>query len=443
MKKDLNSEKLSEKNDDILTIIDEKKNEYISFLQKLVKNSKYGEEHLQSVIAKKLNTLGCSVEILKLFPTQLQPEKEFALENKIEVTKRISVVGKKSGSSKGKSLLFFAHPDSEPVEDIEKWSHEPFSAEIEEEKMFGWGVADDLSGVAIMIGSLDAIITSNMPIMGDLFFCSTASKRNARGILAILKKGYTADAAIYLHPAETGIGLQEIKNLATGKLDFKIKIIGKAPDTNEPGHTTRAHLGVNPIEKAMQIVKELKKLDDKRGKNVYHALIEKEIGRSTNLLISYINSGNGNRLSAMPAECIIGGTLTFPPNEELEHVKREIINVIKLFAKNDEWYKKKPPKIEWIFGSQGAEVPQEHPLYRSVSNSIKTVTGITPSSNPLHGASDIRNPMLYRGIPTVGFGPLAGNLSQNKLTDEWISIPEYIDAIKVCARLILSWCNEK
>ena len=53
-----------------------------------------------------------------------------------------------------------------------------------------------------MIAALDSVIDAGLWSRGDLYLCSTPSKGNARGVLAVLDKGYLADAAIYIHPAD-------------------------------------------------------------------------------------------------------------------------------------------------------------------------------------------------------------------------------------------------
>jgi acetylornithine deacetylase len=57
----------------------------------------------------------------------------------------------------------------------------------------------------------------------------------------------------------------------------------------------------------------------------------------------------------------------------------------------------------------------------------------------LHSASDIRNPKLFRDIPSVGIGPLAGDLTQAGGHDEWVDVEDYIRAIKICAKIIVDW----
>jgi len=83
------------------------------------------------------------------------------------------------------------------------------------------------------------------------------------------------------------------------------------------------------------------------------------------------------------------------------------------------------------------------PLYQTVSRIIQAVTDKEPYVNPLHSASDIRNPILHSGIPTLGFGPLSGNLAQNGDHDEWVDLPDYIRAIKITAQTIAVWCQDQ
>jgi acetylornithine deacetylase len=441
--KRLNKRLVSWDIEDLYEKIEKNKNRHIAFLQQLIQAQKGGEETVQALVAKKFKELGCEVETLRIKPTSLKFKYQFAAEDAIPDKKRISVVGKYPGSGNGRSLLMFAHPDSEDVRLTERWTHDPFTGEIDQGKIYGWGVADDLSGVAVMTEALSALLASDHEPGGDVILCSTPAKKNAQGVIALLSRGYVADASIYLHPAESGVGMREIKAIASGLLQFRIIIRGQVPNTTEPGKTAFAHLGVNPITKANLIIQALQKLDMVRGERVHHRSLEEKIGRSTNLLISHISSGSANGLTQVPVECTLGASLTFPPGEELKSVMKEIEDCVSDVVKEDTWLKEHPPVFDWIFGSQGVEVPVEHPLYQTVSSAIREVTGEEPFVNPLHSASDIRNPNLFAGIPTVGYGPLGGDLSQNGNHDEWVDVADYIRAIKITARTILEWGKGK
>ena len=83
---------------------------------------------------------------------------EFASAQAIDAGERESVVARFTGTGGGRSLIFFAHPDGEPVAGTERWKRDPFAGVVEGGRIHGWGAADDLCGVAIMIEGLRAAL---------------------------------------------------------------------------------------------------------------------------------------------------------------------------------------------------------------------------------------------------------------------------------------------
>jgi acetylornithine deacetylase len=421
--------------------IDQNRESHLEFLRELIRAQPGGEEAVQSVVASRFRELGLDVETLRLPPTSLSPSLEFASDEAIDMRDRVTVVGRLRGTGPGRSLLLFGHPDGEPITDesLSNWRHDPFEGEVENGRVYGWGVADDLAGVAIMAEAVAAVLRTVGPPRGDLVLGSTPAKRNARGILGLLNQGYRADAALYLHPAESEVGLKDIKAVTSGMLQFRITVKGRAPDTPEPGQTAFTHLAVNAVDKAGLVHRALNDLDDHRGERVHHPALDGAVGRSTNLLISYLSCGVGGRTTRVPTTCVIEASATFPPDEEMPDVQREILDAVDQVSQGDEWLAANPPDVEWLFGAQGVEVPADHPLYQTVHRAVAEVTGIEPKVNPLHSASDIRNPRLFSDIPSVGIGPLAGDLTQAGGYDEWVDVEEYFQAIKICAKIIVDW----
>ena len=68
------------------------------------------------------------------------------------------------------------------------------------------------------------------------------------GVSALLHGGLRADAAVYLHPAESGVGMREIKAFCLGQLDFRITVQGRPPPTNEISHLAFTHQATNPAD---------------------------------------------------------------------------------------------------------------------------------------------------------------------------------------------------
>jgi acetylornithine deacetylase len=421
--------------------IDENREAHLGFLQKLIRAQAGGEEAVQALVAARFEELGLEVETLRLSPIQLSPELEFAPEESIDRTPRISVVGRLRGTGGGKSLLFFGHPDGEPQteESLAGWEHDPFGGEVEDGRVYGWGAADDLTGVAIMAEAVAAVLQTVGKPRGDILLGSTPAKRSARGILGVLNEGYHADAAVYLHPAESEEGLEDIKAITSGMLQFRIVVLGEPPDTREPGQTAFAHVAVNAVEKAGIVGNALRELGERRAERVHYPPLEAAVGRSTNLMISHMSCGSEGRTTRVPTSCVMEGSVTFPPHERLLEVREEILDAIEEAVQGDGWLRDHPPEVEWLFGTQGVEVASDHPLYQVVRKAVMGVTGVEPKVNPLHSASDIKNPKLFSNIPSVGIGPLAGDLTQAGGYDEWVDVEDYIRAVKICAQIIVDW----
>lgn len=412
----------------------------VDLLRDLVTAQRGGEEAVQAVISRRLEAAGCEVAVRDYDPANVPVKGEFALDTARNPEPRSAVVGTLPGDPALPSLLMFAHPDGEPVGDTSSWRRDPFAGEIDGDRFYGWGVADDLAGCAAAVLAIEKAAAANMS-MGRAVFASTPSKRYARGVAALLHGGLTADASLYLHPAESGVGMREIKAVASGQLEFRIEVAGRAPDTTEPGHTAFSHMAQNPIDKALVLRTALMALAADRASRIRHPLIEADVGRATNIHISRIACGEMRRLSRIEDSCTLGGAISFPPGETLDEVKAEIAGAVDRAASADPWLRDHPPKITWVTGVTGAEVPADHPLYRTTAAAVTRVTGDTPHVNPMHTSSDIRNPMVEAGIPCVGLGCLGGDLSQNDGHDEWIDVADFLRMVDVTAAIVADWCG--
>ena len=140
---------------------EESRERVIGFLGDLVRAQRQGEAAVQALVSARLADIGCTIEDLTYDPVGLMLKDEFASELAIDAGERVSVIGRYPGANGGRSLIMYAHPDGEPVARTEEWTHDPFAAEIDAGRMYGWGVADDLMGVAAGVCALDVIAASS------------------------------------------------------------------------------------------------------------------------------------------------------------------------------------------------------------------------------------------------------------------------------------------
>ncbi len=412
----------------------------IALLRDLIAAQSGGEAAVQDVVSRRLRAAGCTVAAHDYDPAEVEVKGEFALDAARATERRTAIVGTLEGDPGLPSLLMFAHPDGEPIGDTSDWRHDPFAGEIDGGRLYGWGVADDLAGCAAAVLAIEKAAAGNIPL-GRTVFASTPSKRYARGVAALLHGGLTADASLYLHPAESGVGMREIKAVASGHIEFRVTVTGRAPDTTEPGHTAFSHLGENPVDKALVVRAALMDLAEARAARVRHPQIEAVVGRSTNIMVSRIATGEMRRLARFEQTCTLGCAVSFPPGETLGDIRAEITEAVNGAAARDPWLKHHPPEIVWVTGVTGGEVSADHPLYLTAAGAVSRITGDAPHVNPMHTSSDIRNPIVEAGIPCVGLGCLGGDLSQNDRHDEWIDVADFARMVDVTVAIVTDWCG--
>ena len=185
----------------------------IALLRDLIATQREGEAAVQARLAATFRALGLQVETVTFRPSDVPLVSEFGAAGE----ERQAVVARLSAAGQGRSLLFFAHPDSEPLAGLETWRHDPFAGTVTDGRLHGWGVADDLAGVAAMAAAAMLLQRAGVRPLGEVIFASTPSKRHARGVTALLHRGLAADAAIYLHPANRAPALPRSRPSLPGR----------------------------------------------------------------------------------------------------------------------------------------------------------------------------------------------------------------------------------
>ena len=426
-------------NDAIKALVRANAEPVIAELRALVRVAEEDSEAVQTYVGRQLAAAGAVVDDVRYRPRDVVVDYELGAPSPIEGDARY-VVGTFGSGSDG--VLFWAHSDSEPV-DPEGWTRPLFDAVVESGRMYGWGIGDDLVGVAMMLAVARLQREHAFLGSGSVSFASVPSKRRAQAIIHALDRGYGGAGTVYLHPAESGVGLGEIKAIASGLLRFRVRVFGRPPETLEPGHTVFLHTGVDPVPIAADLIQAFAQWGEERAARVHYPPVHDAIGRSTNVHVSHIQAGRPDRLSKVPPFVDLSFSCTFPPTERLASVQAEVSSVIDEVGTGHAWLRERPCEVTWLVGIQGAETPLASAVYQSTFRAIVEATGREPHVNTLHAASDIRNPVLHKGIPTVGIGPLVGGLTVSGGVDEWADVDDYVRGVEVVARVAADFARER
>ncbi len=412
----------------IVETIDANRDNAIAFLQQMIAiPSVTGDEkRIQMFLSEYMTKLGLKVnmwesdwEALKKHPGYIPVERGYE--------DRPNIVATWKGSGGGKSLLLNGHTDVIPVGNGEGWSDDPWSAKIKEGRIYGRGSCDMKSGVASHILAVEYLKAAGVKLKGDVLINVVIDEEvSGHGTLDTVIRGYSADAGISGETSELAV-----QPACIGRIWFEIEIQGKAAGIQ------RRYQGVSGIELGYKITKAVEALEAKRVATIKHPLYPKAID-ALPCMIGAFHSGNFP--SSFPATCLLKGSMATVPGEDHEGVKKSLVEHIAKAAAQDPWMKDHPPKVRFVgYDAQASEIPRNHPIVETVSRNYTEVTGRQPEISGRQGAADTRFLNLYGNTPTVIFGP--GSTAVMHSDDEYVSIADYVTAIKVMALSIYDWCG--
>ncbi len=416
-------------------IVRENKDEYIDFLAKLVQTDTQvighgvlgGKEKAgQEIIKQKLSDLGFEIDEFLVDDEKIKkyPGANLGHDNR----DRPNIVGTLKGTGGGKSLILNGHIDTMPFGDREKWSHDPFLGQVQDDVLYGLGSTDMKASLAAMVMAAQTIKALGYQLKGDLIIQSVVDEEGGgNGTLACVERGYTADAAIVGEPTQLNIQPAHM-----GFLFHEIVVEGQSL------HSSQLWNGVNAIDKAIKIYQALKDLEHRWLMTERHPLLP---GPTINL--GEIKGGIAG--SVVPGSCTLKTCLHYQPNqcETYEHtrerVNREVLETIERVAKGDEWLEKHPPQVSVYQEGFPFETSVTHPLVHEMKRVIGEVLNKEAVIEGMPAGCDARLLAGFANIPTIIVG--CGDPRQCHCIDESVPVSQFLSLIEIYVQFIISWCG--
>ncbi|MBO7677994.1 MAG: M20 family metallopeptidase, partial [Erysipelotrichaceae bacterium] len=336
-------------------------------------------------------------------------------------------IRKKDGAKK--SLMLFGHIDTE-TEDYFGEFDDPYKSEEKDGKIFGLGAADDKGGIVMMLEAVEAALSIDKDLDYDLTVLSILGKHSgAFGALSAMMNGYSGNCSLYIHPAETGHGFQEIKNISLGLLDMKLTVYGK------PGipHDDLSQ-GINANLVMVKAIRILEDYSNRKREECIFDLGSFKGQPSFILNIGSISSKGDYGTICEEAECKIRCRFFMPL--KIYDVYSEIEKLLKEKLDGD-WILEKGRTL-----AEPAMVSNEDPFVKYVERSISEVEGNREFIHQYHGGSDVRFPVLYGNSRCVGIGPYCELPLKNSGNKEWIDIDNYLKGIAILTTIMLNYGKE-
>ncbi|WP_408958923.1 ArgE/DapE family deacylase [Natrinema sp. 74] len=417
--------------------IEDKRDDLIDLLGELIDQRPVtgNEKPAQEVIASRLDSRGLDVDTWEPNADELRDHPGFFETSSYAeygYEARPNVAATKDGVGDGRSLTLSGHVDVVPVDDDE-WTDDPWTATVEDGRLYGRGSNDMLGGVASIVIAFEALDELGIDLAGDLTLQTTIEEEagGPGGVLSALERGYRPDAAIIAEPS----GLPNIGMASAGVMYFRVTVPGAS------AHAARGYAGVNAIGNAATVYRALDELDRKRKSRIsYEPAVRqnpKLDGHETNLNVGAIDGGDWP--STVPSSAVLEGRIGWPPGETREEVRAEVEAAIQAVTENDEWLAEHPPELEW-FGWNAAphELDTDDEIVRVARENAETVTGGQTTFGGGSGGNDERFYNRYYDIPCPSVGPRGANIHG---ADEYVEIESLVETAQTLALTAIDWCG--
>ncbi len=169
-----------------------------------------------------------------------------ALGFEVELDRFGSVLGMRRGSRLGPTVLLDAHLDTVPVTDPAAWTHDPFGAELDQDRLWGRGAADTKGSLAAMLCAVAAL--EDFP--GTLLLSASVCEENlTSAALNHVLDRHPADLVLVGEPTSLRLGVAQ-----KGRAGLVVEARGRS------AHTSRPELGDNAIYKLMKALTRIRAL---------------------------------------------------------------------------------------------------------------------------------------------------------------------------------------
>jgi len=335
----------------------------------------------------------------------------------------LPIVLARLGKPDGRRLILVGHVDVVPIGDPATWSHDPWAAERDGDRLYGRGAVDMKGGVASILGVFQAIKRSGLEdrFAGEVLFASVPSEEDGgQGMLAAIHAGVTGDMAVITEPTALDIVVAH-----AGAITFRLTVPGRA------AHASVRREGVSALDNLQTLARAL--LADETARN----------GAETDPLMTVhglpyatiIGKVSGGDWASTVIDRIVAeGRYGVKLGQTWRDAERDLLRCIDDANESDPFLRDHPATVELTGGKfSSARIPADHPLPVGLASVAGAMLG---HEIELHGepyGADMRLLVNEGRTPTVIFGP--GEKTVAHSADEWVSI----DQVVTCARTLAAW----
>lgn len=326
-----------------------------------------------------------------------------------------NVLGRVGDSSTSRRLLFCGHFDVYPPS--KSWSFEPFSAPVRDGRVYGPGATDMKGGTTAMVVAATVLSSLGLPHGGEMTLLAVPNHfEGGEGTRRFLATGQKAEGGVVCEPTDLDLCPSQ-----RGILYMTVHIKGVS------AHSTAAHIGVNAIEKMVPLIAALRSDSFTRpGKDAF--------GPEKIVNVSMVKGGL--RRCLIPEDCILTVDVRFSPSTTAAGVLADVRAILDRLHQADPSFRASvEPEETCVRNPRSPMDWVRHPIVDAVGDAHAAFSDRVPD-RVCHPAWPDTPVMIEAGIPSVTYGPGSKFCYWD---DEYVSVDEYLQAIRVYATTAATW----
>jgi succinyl-diaminopimelate desuccinylase len=312
---------------------------------------------------------------------------------------RPNVLARLRGSQEGPTLTYCSHIDVVPAGEHSLWDHDPYEAEIVDNRLHGRGSADAKGPVAAALEAVAVLRESGVPLAGLLELALVADEETMGfcGAGALVEEGILRpDYAIVGEPTSL-----RVVHAQRGACWMRITTSGKA------GHGSAPERGVSAIKHMAEIILHL----EAALPDVSHPVLG---GPSINVGVI----SGGAKVNIVPASCTVEvDRRSVPPETEAS----VIASVEEAIERARARFENIDASVEMTFYGEPFEVEKDSPVVRAMARATEQACDRPAELMGFRGASDARF-LAAAGAEVIVCGP--GDITLAHTAGESVDLDE-------------------
>lgn len=318
----------------------------------------------------------------------------------------------------GPLFCFAGHTDVVPTGPLTEWTSPPFTPTVRDGRLYGRGAADMKGGIAAFVTALERYLHTVQAPAARIALLITSDEEGpavdgtCRVIEHLQANGETIDWCLVGEPSSAEQLGDTVRHGRRGSLNGTLRVRG------QQGHVAYPDRADNPIHAALPAL---------------HALCSRSWDNGnadfppTSFQISNINAGTG-ATNVIPGHLDVRFNLRFSTEwtpAALQAVIHDVLDQHGVSA-----------SIDWTVSALPF-LTRHGELVTAAQESVRSITGLTPSLSTAGGTSDGRF-IAPTGAQVIELGPINASIHQ---INEWVGIDDLEQLSRIYERMLHQLCG--